>query len=118
MVTDWSSHIHILRNIGRNIIHTQEPLKCFARNIYVSVLVLGITLCSKINFSKHSLILLPHLNCALVFLYAKMMIKCVFHLPYRVTIKIFPGSSAGKDSACSSGDLVRSLGWEAPLEKG
>ena len=74
-------------------------------------LSLVLPLCSKISFSKkYSLVLLPHLNCALVFLYAKMMIKCVFHLPYRVTIKIFPGSSAGKDSACSSGDPGSILG--------
>ena len=30
----------------------------------------------------------------------------------------FPDGSAGKDSACNAGDLVRSLGWEDPLEKG
>ena len=30
----------------------------------------------------------------------------------------FPGSSADKESACSAGDLVQSLGWEDPLEKG
>ena len=29
----------------------------------------------------------------------------------------FPDSSVGKESACSSGDLVRLLGWEDPLEK-
>ena len=27
----------------------------------------------------------------------------------------FPGNSAGKESACSSGDLVRFLSWEDPL---
>ena len=30
----------------------------------------------------------------------------------------FPGGSAGKESACNVGDLVQSLGWEDPLEKG
>ena len=30
----------------------------------------------------------------------------------------FPGGSAGKESACTVGDLGRSLGWEDPLEKG
>ena len=30
----------------------------------------------------------------------------------------FPGGSDSKESACSEGDLVRSLGWEDPLEKG
>ena len=30
----------------------------------------------------------------------------------------FPGGSAGKESACKTGDLVWSLGWEDPLEKG
>ena len=30
----------------------------------------------------------------------------------------FPGRSAGKESACNVGELVRSLGWEDPLEKG
>ena len=30
----------------------------------------------------------------------------------------FPGGSAGKESTCNAGDLVRSLGWEEPLEKG
>ena len=32
--------------------------------------------------------------------------------------KGFPGGSAGKESACSAGDLVQFLGWEDPLEKG
>ena len=27
----------------------------------------------------------------------------------------FPGSSAGKESACNAGDF---MGWEVPLEKG
>ena len=30
----------------------------------------------------------------------------------------FPSGSAGKESACSVGGLVWSLGWEDPLEKG
>ena len=30
----------------------------------------------------------------------------------------FPGGSDGKESAHNAGDLVRSLGWEDPLEKG
>ena len=30
----------------------------------------------------------------------------------------FPCDSVGKESACNAGDLVRSLGWEDPLEKG
>ena len=30
----------------------------------------------------------------------------------------FPFGSAGKESACNMGELVRSLGWEHPLEKG
>ena len=29
-----------------------------------------------------------------------------------------PGGSAGKESTCSVGDLVPSLGWEDPLEEG
>ena len=29
----------------------------------------------------------------------------------------FPCGSAGKESACNAGDLVRSLGWEDPLVK-
>ena len=29
----------------------------------------------------------------------------------------FPDGSAGKESACNAGELVRSLGWEDPLEK-
>ena len=28
------------------------------------------------------------------------------------------GGSDGKESVCSAGDLVQSLGWEDPLEKG
>ena len=32
--------------------------------------------------------------------------------------KNFPCGSAGKESACNAGDLVWSLGWEDPLEKG
>ena len=28
------------------------------------------------------------------------------------------GGSDGKESACNAGNLVRSLGWEDPLEKG
>ena len=30
----------------------------------------------------------------------------------------FPGGSDGKQSACNAWDLVQSLGWEDPLEKG
>ena len=30
----------------------------------------------------------------------------------------FPGSSAGKESACNAGDLVQFLGQEDMLEKG
>ena len=30
----------------------------------------------------------------------------------------FPGSSAGKESACNTGDPVQFLGWENTLEKG
>ena len=30
----------------------------------------------------------------------------------------FPRGSAGKQSTCNAGDLVRSLGWEDSLEKG
>ena len=30
----------------------------------------------------------------------------------------FPCDSAGKESTCNVGDLVRSLGWEDPLKKG
>ena len=30
----------------------------------------------------------------------------------------FPGRSDSKESPCNAGDLVRSLGWEDPLEKG
>ena len=29
----------------------------------------------------------------------------------------FPGSSVGKESACSAGDLGSVLGWEDPLKK-
>ena len=29
----------------------------------------------------------------------------------------FPGGSDGKESPCSAGDWVHSLGWEDPLEK-
>ena len=30
----------------------------------------------------------------------------------------YPESSVGKESDCNVGDLVQSLGWEDPLEKG
>ena len=30
----------------------------------------------------------------------------------------FPGGSDGKESACNTEDLLQSLGWEDPLEKG
>ena len=30
----------------------------------------------------------------------------------------FPDDSDGEESACNEGDLVRSLGWEDPLEEG
>ena len=33
-------------------------------------------------------------------------------------IKGFPCDSAGTESSCNVGDLVQSLGWEDPLEKG
>ena len=35
-----------------------------------------------------------------------------------IYFKKLPCSSDGKESACSVGDLGRSLGWEDPLEKG
>ena len=38
--------------------------------------------------------------------------------PYIYIYIGFPGSSDGKESTCNAGDLVRSLGWEDPLEKG
>ena len=38
-------------------------------------------------------------------------IKCILCLNLRC-------GSAGKESACNVGDLVQSLGWEDPLEKG
>ena len=31
---------------------------------------------------------------------------------------LFPYGSAGKESACNTGDLGLILGWEDPLEKG
>ena len=37
---------------------------------------------------------------------------------HTLTFGGFPGGSAGKESACNAGDLVRSLGWEDPLEEG
>ena len=30
----------------------------------------------------------------------------------------FPGGRDGKESACNAEELVQSLGWEDPLEKG
>jgi len=39
-------------------------------------------------------------------------------LAYIKGILGFSCGSAGKESACSVGDWVRSLGWEDPLEKG
>ena len=36
------------------------------------------------------------------------------HIPMYVCM---PCSSVGKESACSAGDRVSSLGWEDPLEK-
>ena len=46
-----------------------------------------------------------------------------FNIPYPPgeichTLHVFPGSSVDKESACSAGDLVRSLGQEDPLEEG
>ena len=35
-----------------------------------------------------------------------------------MSIEGFPGSSAGKESACNAGDLGSIMGWEDPLEKG
>ena len=35
-----------------------------------------------------------------------------------VACKVYPGGSDGKESTCSAGDWVRSLGWEDPLEEG
>ena len=37
---------------------------------------------------------------------------------YIWTLGGFPCGSAGKESTCNAGDLVWSLGWEDPLEKG
>ena len=39
------------------------------------------------------------------------------YLPHSLVSSGFPGGSDGKESACSVGDQVRSLGWEDPLEK-
>ena len=36
----------------------------------------------------------------------------------RQGIKKFPGSSAGKESSCNTGDLGSIPGWVDPLEKG
>ena len=41
------------------------------------------------------------------------MLECLF---IRLSLG-FPGGSAGKESACSEGDLVQSLGREDPLEE-
>ena len=35
-----------------------------------------------------------------------------------MVLRGFSGASDSKESACSTRDLVRSLGWEDPLEKG
>ena len=34
-----------------------------------------------------------------------------------IYVKGFTGVSDSKESACSAGDLVQSLGWEDPLDK-
>ena len=36
---------------------------------------------------------------------------------YKALTVGFPGGSVGKESICNAGDMVRSLGWEDPLEK-
>ena len=46
-----------------------------------------------------------------IFLFNKL-----FFFSY-LSLSSFPCSSVGKESACSAGDRVRSLGWEDPLEK-
>ena len=33
-------------------------------------------------------------------------------------LKVFPGSSAGKESACNAGDPIQFLDWEDPLKEG
>ena len=38
-------------------------------------------------------------------------------MPHCVVVVVFPGGSDGKESACSPGDWILSLGWEDPLEK-
>ena len=38
---------------------------------------------------------------------------CIYYFP-----KGFPGSSAGKESTCSAGDLGSIPGWDDPLEEG
>ena len=35
-----------------------------------------------------------------------------------MTTVLFPGSSAGKESASNAEDPIQSLDWEDPLEKG
>ena len=42
----------------------------------------------------------------------------VFLVLILLSIMPFPGGSDGKESTCTVGNLVRSLGWEDPLEKG
>ena len=34
-----------------------------------------------------------------------------------IYVRGFIGVSDGKESACSAGDLIQSLGWEDPLDK-
>ena len=45
---------------------------------------------------------------------AHLGVKSLGHL---ITLSGFPGGSVGKESACSAGDPVRSVGREGPLEK-
>ena len=45
---------------------------------------------------------------------AHLGVKSLGHL---ITLLGFPGGSVGKESACSAGDPVRSVGREGPLEK-
>ena len=42
--------------------------------------------------------------------------KVIFFSPKK-NKRSFPGDSDGRESACSAGDPVGSLGWEDPLEK-
>ena len=68
-------------------------------------------------FFKHKLVSNhAHCSCSALWIFQLKFILAIICIP-PFNHWGFPGSSSGKESACSAGDPVQFLGQEDPLEK-